>query len=250
MSAGADGPRVRREHPGRPSVSDSSGKRAAAAAVVLVTAWIATYWLWEPSEGHGDAGVVFDDAPPAAGVEVADPEPADLPIADPLADARRSFAEPEEVDEGAPLTPTRRLVPPEFDVYVVRRGDQMMTIAKELYGDTRYWQSIAKANPNVDPQGGLRVGQELLVPKDPGNIQGVVVDDAGQAQTPPARAPERIEHVVQPNDSLWKIAASFYGDGTKWTIIRDANRDLVGAEGERLRPGMTLVIPAAPKGAQ
>jgi len=226
-------------------MSDSSGKRAAAAAVVLVTAWIATYWLWEPREGES-AAVVFDDAPPAAAVHTTPATTPEPVVADPLT---RALAD-DAPDEGEAVAPGPRLVPPEFDVYVVRPGDQLMPIAKRLYGDTRHWQAISKANPDLDPQRQLRVGQRLLVPKDPGNIQGVVVDHAGGRESPPAHEPERIEHVVQKNDSLWKIAAAFYGDGTKWTIIRDANRDLVGDEGQRLRPGMILVIPPAASRAQ
>ncbi len=243
MFTGAGGLRTPEAHPEDTSMSDSSGKRAAAAAVFLVTAWIATYWLWEPREGES-AGVVFDDAPPAAAVHTTpratSPEPV---VADPL-----TVTEPSEPDEGDTASGPR-LVPPEFTLYTVRLNDDIMTIAKRLYGNSRHWQAIAKANPGVDPQR-MRVGQKLLVPKDPGNIQGVVVDDSGAGEPPRATESERIEHVVQKNDSLWKIAAAFYGDGTKWTIIRDANRDLVGDEGQRLRPGMTLTIPAAPSRAQ
>lgn len=217
---------------------DSSGKRAAAAAIVLVTAWIATYWFWEPRESRS-AGVVFDAAPPAVTVDER-PAVADEPEIVEVIGVDDALV----ADEGAALEGGPRLVPPEFNEYVVRRGDDIMRIAQRLYGDTRHWQAISKANPNVDPQR-MRVGQRLLAPKDPGNIQGVVVDDSGTARTPAAPEPERIEHVVQKNDSLWKIAAAFYGDGTKWTVIRDANRDLVGGDGERLRPGMTLVIPPA-----
>lgn len=227
---------------------DAPGKRAAAAAIVLVTAWIATYWFWEPRESRSDGGVVFDDAPPAVTIEDRAPQLGgrEPEIADPLSDAGESELDEvrDEAGDGGP-----RLVPPEFNVYVVRRNDDIMRIAKRLYGDTRHWQAISKANPNVDPQK-MRVGQRLLVPKDPGNIQGVVVDDRGTAQTPRAPEPETIQHVVQKNDSLWKIAAAFYGDGTKWTIIRDANRRLVGSDGEKLRPGMTLVIPPAASRAQ
>ncbi len=221
-------------------MADASGKRAAAAAIVLITAWVATYWLWEPREGQS-AAVVFDDAPPAVALDTItrDEQPA---IADPLADVLPKQTEPEPA-------PTQRLVPPEFTLYTVQRGDDLMVISQRLYGQTRHWQAISKANPNLDPRR-LRVGQELLVPKDPGNIQGKVVDAAGETQTPAPPEPETIEHVVQRNDSLWKIAEAFYGSGVKWTIIRDANRDLVGEEGEKLRAGMTLRIPPAPSRAR
>ncbi len=221
-------------------MSETSGQRAAAAAIVLVIAWVATYWLWEPRNAV-TAEVVFDE--PAV-IEVIDLQP-ELEVTDPLAFAREENepereAEPEVIEE---IADGPRLIPPEFTEYVVRPGDELLPLARRLYGETKYWQSIAKSNPDMDPKRDLTVGQVLRLPRDPNNFQGIVVD--GEGETPPVEGPEVIEHIVQRNDSLWKIAASFYGDGTKWTIIRDANRDLVGAEGERLRPGMTLVIPAA-----
>jgi nucleoid-associated protein YgaU len=153
----------------------------------------------------------------------------------------------ETIDESA-ASDGPRVEPPVFREYVVRRGDQIMTIAQRVYGSTRHWQAIAKANPDVDPQK-LRAGQRLRIPEDPENVQGVVVE-GGEPETPAIPEPEQVEHIVQNNDSLWKIAASFYGDGTTWRIIRDANRSLVGDNGEKLRPGMTIVIPPAPNQAQ
>jgi len=236
-------------------VDDSAGRRAAAAAIVLMVVWIATYWLWEPRTAE-TAGVVIDE-PVAAEVVPGDPPErqsgarAERPVSRPAlaqTDPLQSGPEIEESGYAAGSQGGQVVIPPEFRAYTVKTGDQIMTIAKRLYGDTRHWQAIAKANPEVDPQK-LRVGQTIRVPKDPGNIQGVVVD-AGESSPPPAPEPETIEHVVQNNDSLWKIAAAFYGDGTKWRLIRDANRELVGDEGQRLRPGMTLVIPPAPNGAR
>ena len=230
-------------------MDDSAGRRAAAAAIVLMVVWIATYWLWEPRSAE-TAGIVVDE-PAAAVVEPREAAERSLVTREPApAQPDRPAEDDQQADDqsGEPAGGGPRVLPPEFRAYTVRSGDQIMTIARRLYGDTRHWQAIAKANPEVDPQK-LRVGQTIRVPKDPGNIQGVLVEE-GESSPPPAPEPETIEHVVQNNDSLWKIAAAFYGDGTKWRLIRDANRDLVGDDGSRLRPGMTLVIPPAPNGAR
>ena len=53
---------------------------------------------------------------------------------------------------------------------------------------------------------------------------------------------EKQIYVVQPGDSLMRIADRFYGDKTKWKRIRDANRSQIGPDG-RVRAGQNIVIP-------
>lgn len=47
-------------------------------------------------------------------------------------------------------------------------------------------------------------------------------------------------HVVARGETLWSIAARYYGDGSQWKRIADANRM---ADGNRLYVGQTLTIP-------
>jgi len=49
-------------------------------------------------------------------------------------------------------------------------------------------------------------------------------------------------YVVQPGDSLFRVAEKFYGDSTHWKKIRDANRTRIDPDG-RIRAGQILVIP-------
>jgi len=52
-------------------------------------------------------------------------------------------------------------------------------------------------------------------------------------------------YVVQEGDQgFWDVAKAAYGDGRKWTLIRDANPD---ADTNHLRRGQKLVIPPLPK---
>ncbi|MBK7405236.1 MAG: LysM peptidoglycan-binding domain-containing protein [Phycisphaerales bacterium] len=60
---------------------------------------------------------------------------------------------------------------------------------------------------------------------------------------PPHSAPV-VRHTVQKNESLFGIAKQYYGDGSKWRKIAEANSGLVKADG-RIEPGMTLTIPDA-----
>lgn len=52
-------------------------------------------------------------------------------------------------------------------------------------------------------------------------------------------------YVVQPGDTLSKIARQYYGEAwaTSWQRIYEANRDVIGDDPGRLRVGMTLQIP-------
>lgn len=52
-------------------------------------------------------------------------------------------------------------------------------------------------------------------------------------------------YVVQEDDFLAAIALKFYGDGSdaSWQIIYDANRDTIGPDPHKLKPGIVLVIP-------
>jgi nucleoid-associated protein YgaU len=48
--------------------------------------------------------------------------------------------------------------------------------------------------------------------------------------------------VVQPGDTLWRLARKVYGDGHKQELIRRANRDRLGETG-KIAPGMILFMP-------
>ncbi len=49
-------------------------------------------------------------------------------------------------------------------------------------------------------------------------------------------------YVVQPGDTLFRVAEKFYGDSTYWKKIRDANRTRIDPDG-RIRAGQIIVVP-------
>lgn len=51
-------------------------------------------------------------------------------------------------------------------------------------------------------------------------------------------------YTVVKGDCLWTIAKRFYGNGAKYTVIYDANRETIGGNPNRIYPGQTLTIPA------
>lgn len=48
-------------------------------------------------------------------------------------------------------------------------------------------------------------------------------------------------HVVQPGDCLWNLAKQYYGDGSKYQIIADANSQITNPD--LIYDGDTLIIP-------
>ena len=74
--------------------------------------------------------------------------------------------------------------------------------------------------------------------------QAAVVSSAPATVEPGAGGPGET-YVVQPGDTLSKIARKYYGQkwATSWQRIFEANRDVIGDDPARLKVGMTLEIP-------
>ena len=65
-------------------------------------------------------------------------------------------------------------------------------------------------------------------------------------ETTEAPAPTAAQtYTVVKGDCLWNIAKRFYGNGSKYTVIYDANRDVIGGNPNLIYPGQVLTIPAA-----
>ncbi len=63
-------------------------------------------------------------------------------------------------------------------------------------------------------------------------------------------------HVVEPGDSLWRVArlvlerrglpAAGHDVATYWPVLYEANREVIGADPNLIHPGQVLVLPEAP----
>ena len=51
-------------------------------------------------------------------------------------------------------------------------------------------------------------------------------------------------YTVKKGDCLWNIAKKLYGNGSKYTIIYDANKDTIGGNPNLIYPGQVLTIPS------
>lgn len=50
-------------------------------------------------------------------------------------------------------------------------------------------------------------------------------------------------YTVKSGDKLYNIAKRFYGDGEKWENIYEANKKIIGANSNFIKPGQVLTIP-------
>lgn len=214
--------------------------RYGVAVLILVVLWIAVYW-WTPAPAPTPV-VSFGDTPSSRPAPAATAPSTSQPITPPVVFEAPPQAEPESP---APEPERSAVIPPSFRDYTVRPGDTAESISRRFYGTPQHWQQVMKANPRVDFMR-LKAGRVIRIPVDPNNIQGL---PAEVDSPPPAPPPAMLEYRVKSGDTLSDIAREIYGRAAMWTIIRDANRDKVGADGSRIRPGMVLLIPPAPSGA-
>lgn len=74
-----------------------------------------------------------------------------------------------------------------------------------------------------------------------GNVEGVTEVNA-QVESPPIE--ETVQYyVIEKGDTLWAIASKYYGSGAKYTLIVDANKEVI-KDADKIFPGQKIRIPA------
>ena len=71
-----------------------------------------------------------------------------------------------------------------------------------------------------------------------GNVEGIEkvdTSDLGNIQ-------DETLYVIQKGDTLWKIAQMYYKDGSRYTEIVAANKEVI-KDADKIYPGQTIVIP-------
>ncbi|WP_343718425.1 LysM peptidoglycan-binding domain-containing protein [Inquilinus sp.] len=119
-----------------------------------------------------------------------------------------------------------------------------------------YLDNLPVGEGRIDPAGRFRIAANRLIMPGVYRLRADQLDAKGQvtdraempfqraALSDIAAAEERI--VVQPGNSLWRIAHSAYGRGVHYTIIYQANRDRI-RDPDLIYPGQILTVP--PPGA-
>ena len=117
-------------------------------------------------------------------------------------------------------------------VHVVAFGESLWSIAQRYYGDGTLWQVIYDGNRGV-----IGANPSLIYPST-----RLTIPPAGRGPIVPPGTPGGRTYVVQPGDALWTIAQSYYGTGTAWSVIYNANSGAI-ANPNMIYPGMVLSIP-------
>jgi nucleoid-associated protein YgaU len=143
--------------------------------------------------------------------------------------------------------------------HTIQPGETFSSISLAVYGDSRYWKEIKKANPTVDDTK-LKPGMVVKLPdlasvkaahtpavagNAPGGAASGATGGTAAVKKEPSIDPSR-EYRVQPGDSLQKIALKLYGKAAKSDAIYELNREKIGGDSSRIKVGMVLKLPEAP----
>lgn len=199
---------------------------------ILVLIWIGVYWAWEPNQSTKPKISISQPQQPTA-----EREPQHIE-SDPVPEEQQTIEvlPPEPAPEAKP-----QLIPPEFQTHTVAQGEIMQDIARQYYGKSSMWNIIARANPRIDPLK-LRAGMTLRIPTDPNNIQGIVQSPDDSLPLDPQPETQTVEYIVQPGDSLSRIAQNYYGSARHADFIFQSNRDTLRSV-DSIRVGQTLKLP-------
>ncbi len=75
-----------------------------------------------------------------------------------------------------------------------------------------------------------------------GNTMGISKVEATEVKVAAAEAAEPKFHEVKKGENLWKIATKHYGNGSKYTVIFEANKPML-SDPDKIYPGQNLRIP-------
>lgn len=127
----------------------------------------------------------------------------------------------------------------EETTYTIREGDVLSKISQRFFGTTTKWKAIHQANMDVIPDPNrLTPGTEIVIPDMAAEVERPAPREREEA---PASTQART-HTVGKGQTLTSIAEEYYGDGTQWRRIYEANRSKI-PDPNRIKVGTTLTIP-------
>ena len=139
--------------------------------------------------------------------------------------------------------------------YVVRANDNYWTISQRLYGTGAYFRALAEHNrQRIPDENRLTPGDSIAAPSTadlersypslcPRSDSRTAGQERPLVSTASAHGSGPRTYVVQEGDNLFNIAKYELHSASRWSEIYDLNRDLLGANVDRLTPGMRLTLP-------
>jgi nucleoid-associated protein YgaU len=198
-----------------------------------------------PKEGDLTLADAATDAVPKDMLE--NPEaipPADAPApapegAEAPADALQNITQDSPPAEPAASTPPVSAPPVamsgEQEEYSVQRGDTLMKIAFEHYGDLYKWRDIYDWNRDkISSPNSISAGTVLKLEK---TAEAVSIDRNGE------------KFLIRPGDTLGKISDEVYGTKAKWKKLWENNRQLI-KDPNRIFAGFYLYYTISPEEMQ
>lgn len=207
-----------------------------------------------PAASTDDSATKKDDSSAGAKPEITTPPPAGNdgqtgPVAGDTGGGPTIPAPPKAFDPPPPV----HVDAPAARTHTIQKGETFSSISKAVYGDSRYYEQIAQANPKINPNR-LRPGTVINLP-DAAEVKSSSKPEAKPAATAsdsakPAPAASPIDsqksYRVVAGDSLYKISVHLYGSSEEVDNIYALNKDAIGPDKARLKLGMVLKIPAPP----
>lgn len=174
---------------------------------------------------------------------------------------KRVLPKPSISPTGQTTTQTdTQLTQPTPTTYVVKQGQGLWQIAKDVYKDGYKYMAIVKANKLKAPYI-VRAGQTLVLPTSD-EVAAIVTPLSKKAaiamagmdkinpSTPPTPTENAVgtassvtQYIVEKGDNLWRIAVKVYQNGYAWVKLYKANRKLIGMNPGKLFAGTTLTVP-------
>lgn len=147
---------------------------------------------------------------------------------------------PELVD--ADRKPTRRVYIMEF----AREDDRTLQMTEIIEGEATSLDRPSMKSAKLSPPVQKRKVKRIVRQQTP-EIKLPSFDDIDDTmETPKAAAVQLtgsfVDYKVEKNDTLQKIAKKFYDSYSKWTLIYEANRDVI-KNPNRIRSGIVIKIP-------
>ncbi len=208
-----------------------TGTTAPARAVATVLHEIPTAFTTDPAGHHG---TLTRPAPPSP-----------APTSHPTTTAASATSRAHAGEGGLEVT--------------VHRGETLWSLAEKHLGDGTRFREIAHANyGRPQPDGRtltethwIRPGWTLRIPgaTQPAAQESSEGSSPGPGQVNSVHDPDTTTYVVRPGDTLWDIAQTHLGDGTRYPQIAQDSRDITQPDGAHLqdpdliRPGWELRLP-------